>query len=252
MIFNDKGLTSRAAGLLAFLNILAFALYYVFSYIVSAPNDFVVYLVHFTTNTITLLLPLISASVLLIKRTYVGKSPMLVAAIPLAITKIIYLVPYYYMFFIYSGYDSIESLTMGALWSIPEIAFLYGETVLLAVGMRLISDFIEKRAEQPRAFHELIAERPVLDLDNSATLSIFCVGILTFIYLFVKELVNAISYFVEYAGSYKMDEILYIAFSFIYDVLMLLIVHLVMCAVKNHILSKRLYEAPSEGESNQF
>lgn len=249
MRFFDDGLTAKATFIFSLANIAVFALYYIFSYVVTAPNDLVVYLIHFVTNAASLLIPLSAVAVLLVKRTYVSRSSLLISAIPFALCKILYLVPYYYMFFIYSGYDSVESLAMGAIWSIPEMLVQYLLTVLAVLGMRKISEFIGKRSGNNASPESLLAERGVLNLDNPTTFSILCISICTFVYLLVVEIINAISYFIEYAGSYRIDEILYIAVSFIYDVLMLLIVHTVMCIIKNAIISKRLDSGASERSS---
>ena len=241
MKFYDKRLTARVSGLFALANFVVFIVYYIFNYLVMAPNDFVVYLIKFSTQTVDILLPFVAAATMLTRGAFLGRRKAMTGIIPFVCTRLIYLVPYYYLHLIYDGYDSIESLILGLVYSIPELIIYY----LIIFALYSVITFVAKRAAKkrgidPYGIESEIQNEEFLNFDNGVISGIFTSALLTFIYLVIREIIYTVSYFIEYAGNYQIGEIAYIAFSFVYDLAILFLCHIAACAVKNLIIKGRL------------
>jgi hypothetical protein len=160
-----------------------------------------------------------------------GKRPFLYAVF-IALTQILYVTPYLYLYYIKQGYDSIESLVMGLIGAILEVIVYYGIAVALSFVIRQIPRLLGKTFDG-----ELNACGP-FDFENGVCIASFAAAALGFLYLFVMELIDTASFFIDYGSSYTVGEIFYICICFTVDLAALFIYHSVLVFIKNITLRK--------------
>ena len=200
------------------------ALYDTLEYVRYALSD----LLFFLLNTISalLLVPLLFAS---------PAYKVYPTALLLSASLLFYNIPYYYIYHIAYGYDSIESITISVGFS--------AVVSLLSALYTLALAFISKRIFLRRGeFTEYPESSSYLSLADSTSLSVFSIALIHFSISLIRELVEAVTFFIEYADSYRIGELIYILGRFVFILLLLLISHGVCVLIHNKILSRRFSE----------
>ena len=234
----SKGLYTRASLFLTLAYFVTFLTFYC-TYVLFYDKAFFSYLWYFVQKSTFLLLPLISAMLILIADAYSGMKKALVVLIPLSLSKMIYSLPYYYLYFVYDIYDSIEALFFALLQSIAEIVFLYGFTLLIFFVMRFLLNSFNKKLVHRR---ELLAKRTELNFSNPVSLTFAVSALLCFLYFFTVEIIDTISIISRYSGRLNGGEIVYMVFSYFFDVLLLAVHYVALSYIKNYIMRYRLRE----------
>jgi hypothetical protein len=232
MKFRSYRFISRASFYLFLAYLLSFVLYYVATFI--HPTDVLTYIWLFAERATYLLFPTISAVLTLIVFVYCGAYKGAVAAIPLSLTRLVYLIPYYYLYIIQEGYDSIESLGYGTLLSLGEIIILYGVIMLITV---LVGFIIKKRGYEPEV---ALAKRTVLDFADPVSLSFMLISLFSCVYLTVKEIADTVYFISEYGAKFTPSEIVYMVISYAADVFIPLSYYFILSFIKNRVIASRL------------
>lgn len=214
-----------AALCFAGFNIAAFIIYHILINVITA--TWCIYVAPLFTKIVNIL-PLLAGGVILAvtSGTEGGRRPYLYTIV-ISLTQILYVTPYLYLRCINQGYDSIESLVMGLIGSLPEIIVFYGGAVLIS----FIIKFITKIRKQD--FSEQLESTVLFDFDNGACLGVFAAAALGFFYLLVMEVIDTVAFLIEYAGDYTVGEIVYICVCFTVDLAALFIYHLILMFIKN-------------------
>ncbi len=232
MKFKSYRFISRASLYLFLAYLTSFLLYYIATFIY--PTDTLTYIWLFAERATYLLFPAISAVLTLIVFTYCGGYRGAIAAIPLSLTRLIYLIPYYYLDIIQEGYDSIESLGYGSLLSLGEVIILYGFIMLITALIRFI---IKKHGTEPA---EALAKRTVLDFADPVSLSFMIISLLSCTYLTVKEVIDTVYFISEYGARFTQSEIVYMVISYVADILIPLGYYFILSFIKNCVIASRL------------
>ena len=200
MVFRSKALKPVIIGL-AIANLAVYALFHI-SYLlnVSAFGDAVNYISRFAELMHNLLMPAViavSALVLINKATL---KDAFIGMIPLALTRAIFTLPYYYIYFISYGYSTAESIPMSLGVSILAVLFSYGEGALLLWAVRIGAG--------------RLCESHSLDGDMLNTACYISRAILSVILgavllVFTAELFDTVSFLIDYHDSFSTGEILY-------------------------------------------
>ena len=183
---------------------------------------------------------------------------MLTGALAIAAAKIIYSLPYYYLYFLSIGYDSIDGIPLYTLSALLAVIFEWAKLLLfftliyLTSRRHIMRELIltlpkahqkkptekEKQVLHASADARLAGELTlggVLNFDAPVTLSIFLASVGQFVYALSVEIKNAVDYLTEFAGNYRTGEIIYMTFCFVFVVAELIISHLVCYYLKNRL-----------------
>ena len=216
-----KTLIKRTTICFAVLSFLLFMASYIPTYLLEVEKlpEAYSYFVMYFTELEGWLTATVAAVFLMVIYTRDSKKAALRSAIPLTLVKLIYTLPYYYLLGISYRLDSIESIMLSLLASIFHLLVFYLHAALLFA----VAKYVFTRREKNAPCH--LSEGSIFDLDHRATLSIFAISFAEFIIRILMEIRQAVSYFVDYAGDYKADDIFYMIFRFIFVLAMIFVSH---------------------------
>lgn len=220
-----KKLICQASLIFSAVNLVLFLISFVPIYVLELEelSQGYTYFTMYSSEITGWLLPCVSAVIICTIYTRYGLRDALIRGIPLALTNLIYTIPYYYLIGIAYGLDSIESILLSLGVSIAYVALFYCLTVLLFFAAKFILG---------RSGASLCDGAP-LDLSSAATLAVFAISVGEFLIRLVIELWQTAEYFIEYFGDYRGDDILYIVIRFVFLLAMLFISHAICFKVKN-------------------
>ncbi len=234
MKFNDTRLCRNTTLILALSYFLSFLIYYIPSFVVE--SEALAYFSTFFRRCAYLLIPICAAYVALVTSSFLGVKWAVTRLIPMTLSRIVYLLPLFYLMLLADGFDSLEGLSIGLALSLGEAAIAYGLTVLLFFAMRFIQGY--KRDSERHT--DLLPSDP-FDLSNKTSLAAALVSSAAFLYFLVSEIIDTVAYIIEYSGYYRSGEIIYIVISFMYDILLPFVYYLAFVLIKR-ILSRRIEE----------
>ena len=176
------------------------------------------------TATTTLLVPLVMSE-------RIGKIIHIVL-LP-SLSKLFYTIPYYYMYYIVEGYDSIESICL----SLPATAVI----CLLTAAYTLLLAYISKLVYTKRgaSFDDYPNRCPAFATSHPTTGSIFIGVAIHFATVLVIELISAVVFFIEYADNYRLGELFYILGSFVYILICMLLAQWICTLIHNTVIADR-------------
>ena len=242
----SKNLFTKASLLLVLGYFLTFLSFY-FANVLFADKAFFAYLWYFIQKATFLLFPLIAALLALIADAYIGLKKVFAVLIPLSLPKLIYSLPYYYLYFVYDPfYDSIDALLYSLIQSTIECIFTYAFTLIVFFVMRFILDSISKKNE-PRS--ALLTKKTALDFGDSVSVTFMITSLLSFLYFFIVEIVDTVSVISKYSGRLRGGEIVYMVFSYVFDVLLLAGFYFILASIKNYIVKYRVKEDTENKEA---
>ena len=212
--------------------LLTFLLFYVANYL---SDSLALAYVWLFAQKLTYLLPLlVTAMVTLALYAVYGKRVAFLALIPFSLVRMIYFIPYLYLQFIFDGFDSVESITYGALTALGEAALAYALS-LLVFGVML---FIVKRANAGRAsLEEIIFTKTGLDFLNPLSLAFAIVSLIGFSYYFISEIVDTVVILITYSAALTSAEIAYMVFSYVFDLGLIFAYYFTLVFIKNLIVA---------------
>ena len=245
MKFNGYKLLLNTALILGAGYFLTFIVYYLANYIYI--GEVFYYVWQFIQRAVYLIMPIAAAVIILVRSAYSRPSLAALYAIPLAAVRMLYFIPYFYLLVLTEGFDSVESLCYGTLLSLFEAVVSYALTMIIFAAMR----FIIARRASDTAIGEVIARKTVLDFGDPVSLAFLSVCGASFLYFFIKEIINTVSFISEYGISFSASEIIYTVISYILDVLMPLFYYFIISCIKNKIIETRLYPLPENQNTNQ-
>lgn len=240
MSFNSQRLYRRAFGIFSLLCVFSYFLFHFNNYILfdgeiskyAGYYDTLEYIRYAITDLVFFLIPTVSA-VILTPLTFAKKAyAVYPTALLLSASYVFYNIPYYYMYHIAYGYDSIESL----LICIPYSFILSLIYALYTLGLAYLARLIFYRRSDTPDYAKSCGH---FSLSSSVGASVFSSVAIHFAFSFIRELIDAVSFFIEYADSYRIGELIYIVGRFIFIMLLMLLCQAVCITVHNKILAKR-------------
>ena len=212
--------------------LLTFLLFYVANYL---SDSLALAYVWLFAQKLTYLLPLlVTAMVTLALYAVYGKKVAFLALIPFSLVRMIYFLPYLYLQFIFDGFDSVESVTYGALTALGEAALAYALS-LLVFGVML---FIVKKANAGRApLDEIVFTKTTLDFKNPLSVAFAIVSLVGFSYYFISEIVDTVVILVSYSASLTAGEIAFMLFSYVFDLALIFAYYFTLVFIKNLIVA---------------
>ena len=229
MQFNVRKLFKRALLYLSLAYLLTYALYHVTYFVFD--SEWLHYVQLFVRKATFLLIPLASSAVTLAISAYRSTKEALLRAIPLSLVRMIYFIPYFYMMNYTDmwGFASSEAILYALLLALGEVILSYVISVLVFALMY----FIVKRKLGSDDFSVVMDRYASLNLESPVSVSFMVCSVLVFLYFFISEIIDTVSFFKQASGSFYTAEIIYIVISFIFDIALLFIHFFTLCYVKN-------------------
>lgn len=176
------------------------------------------------------LMPTVGAAILFALSRRIRLRKLWLPALLLSAGRLFFSLPYYYLYYFGLGYDTPDSLLLSALGSLLAIALGFAETMALF--------FLAKAVLKLRAKSFAVQSTPDLrpfDLSAPEALALLCASLPLCLYTLIGEIVRAVGYLSDYAGGYRVGEILYMTFCFLFDVGLFLLAPVCAAAVKRGI-----------------
>ena len=260
----------RIFTLIAFViaNIFSYCLFHIPTLVLEERIEWLEYTRVFVNKFLEFITPSLGAAVLFLGWQDGGIKKALLRALALSLPRMIYLLPYYYVYYIVNFYDSAESISLSLLVSVFGTALLFGYMLLLSYLMRVMSrvPFIKEMKEylplnqrermpkdvkrtlivksEQRVFAEMKVGG-VFNFGQAECLGIFASVFATFIIELVREMTDSISFIIEYSGDLYPDEIIYIVVCYVFLLAELLAGQAICASVKN-IAVKSTYGSISD------
>lgn len=227
-----KKIKKRTAIFVALLSLVSFTLLYL-RLVYVFEGDFTVYGSYFLQYVLESFSSLaVGVAILAGRGNETGKARFF-SALKLSLPRLIYLIPYYYLFYISDGYDSIESLGLLSIRSI----FLLILFVTEALIYYFIACFSAKKSGDGWDFFK---PSGLFDFSSSISAAIFGVCFARFIFNVIKEGIDIIIYLIDYEEFYAATEIYYLLGKLLLALATLFLAHLFF--MKTRGLMARLRE----------
>lgn len=194
-------------------------------------------LIGFITRFLDIVLPLLAATVLFLSaQSYTLRHVLLLRAPLLTLPRLCYLLPYYYLYFFSSGYDTLESLPQALLAGLTECLLIYLYFILLTLLMRLVyrrsaqgaSPVVAMRWQGPFA---LQAPCPAAALAAAA---------IPFLYQLGTDVADTVSFLIKNGSSYDTADVLTLLLCYLFDLAVLLASCLLMSLLRCQIIRRRM------------
>ncbi len=195
--------------------------------LIETKSNILGYIGHFASKFINSAMPVVSAAILTLTTYGSGFSKKLIWAIPLALAKIGYLLPYAFMIFS-AQYEVYFATVISVIYTLVFMILYLAEITVYSL---IICAFINRGFKNQKIKPTPVA--PMLDLDAPVTLGVLFATLSRFVVDIILEIIDTIEYLVQYAGTYRLGEIIYMIFSYIAILLFAIATHFVACAVKN-------------------
>lgn len=238
MNFKSRGLTRNVSFCLLISYFLTFIVYYLANYILYG-NSILAYLQMILNKAIYLAIPFTASLAALILSSFVSTKTALISLIPLSLTRFIYSLPLYYLVFIYSSFDTFDSILLSLPVSILECVFIY----VLSLGAFLLMRFIIRKAGGTKSYSEALSEKTPLDFKHPVSLAFAIISLLSFALIFTNDAVSIIELISSSGANLKASEIFYAVFLVIYDAALLFLQYFLLSFIKNMVIKKRVIKS---------
>ena len=146
------------------------------------------YIYRYASLLYSLIFPALAAAAALSVLERLGRGCMLKAIIGLSLSRAVFCLPYYYIYYVSLGYDSIESLTLMLPTALAATAVSY----LLILAATALSSYMGGRGKGSGRFRAAVTSAITVSLS-----------------LLIPEIVDTVVFFLEYWESFTSGEVLY-------------------------------------------
>ena len=169
-------------------------------------------------------------------------------------TKLIYVIPHYYMTVISYGYNTAESLLFALLISVGILIIMLAE-ISAAIALGVLPSVSEARKSESvwrDVLHDGLLSHELLDLKNRGTAALLIAAGVSAFKSFALAVVNAISLVARYGTMLTAGDIFAMMFDLIYPIALAVIAYVLMHLIKDRSLvivtDEESAEEASEGK----
>ena len=202
--------------------IIAYAVAFAFYYAAVAVYDllrislpWLEYTRYYYVEATKFILPTLAGVLMIAAGRCLGTKYALTRGWVLSVPLVIYAIPSYYIYYLSSTFDSLEAIVFALLNTLFDCAVFYLQAVVTYFLVRFIMRLHAKRA-RGADLSKLIDEYAPYDLSRSFSLALFITVAIRFLVLLVIEIVETVGYIGEYSGNYRVEEIIYMALSYVF------------------------------------
>lgn len=240
MKYKTKRLTTRAFLIYTAINVIAYVFAHIaYLYANEASGEVYEYFSYYLSKSLEFIAPPILATLtyLVFKQDGVKRAIAFSASVSSA--RVFYSLPYYYIIFIYNyGYDSVESLAISAFASILVVlATIIGSVICIATyvfAVKLI--YRKKDADKIAPMLAMPTRERPLDFLSCSNFPILIFALCRFTFSFITELIDTVTFLIEYRSDYTPTEIITILVSFLLLFILLVLSYFIAVSVKNALL----------------
>ncbi len=229
------------------ISLISFLIFYIPNYFISN-NEPLIYISYFIREFIDSFIPVFSAAVIYFADCDKKLFKRFLSALKLSLPRLIYVIPYYYLYYMSQGFDSLESLMYLSVHSVFLMLVFPVELSLYVI----IASFLGKRRARKTGYKlNFEEERGIFDLATPFAFSLFSISLSRFTYDTVMEMRDAISYLVNYAGSYRTSEIIFMLIKFLFVLATLLAMHALLQFMRKRAVKRYRAEIEEEKEAEE-
>lgn len=246
---NRKITVGKAAFICLGVYFALFLTYYIPSYVIYGSPDWFIYVRHFLSEFVEYILPTLTALTFIHMTAGRICAKSALYALLLSLPKLIYVIPFQYLNYLAQGFDSIESVSIGAIIGVISVALNTLHVMLFAFIIRIT--FMRrataelklelpplKRDSTPNSSFAAEAEEmlkasgvrgSIYGMNDNLAVAIFAALAVEFLMCVGMEIYDTAVYLTENTGTYKMNEVAFITLSFVMIMLQLLASQAVCC-----------------------
>ena len=152
----------------------------------------------------------------------------------IAATKLIYIVPHYYMTYLSYAYDSIEALLLVIPTALGLLLLMLGEISAAIFLAAIPSGAAAKQngSDWRDVLSEEIAVRELTDVGNRGTAALAIAAAVITVKSFVMAIIDTVSFFIDYGTGYSSADVFSILFALVYPLALMVIAYILMQAIK--------------------
>lgn len=240
MKYDLKRITKRAFVIYAIVNVLTYLFAHVaYLFANDTLGEIFEYTSYYISKTVEFLAPPVIAAVALCVFISHGRGAIFKFSLAVASARVFYAIPYYYIIFIYNyGYDSIESITLSIAASALVVLFTFlGTLASLGIYYLVLKRSSKKDGSEPKdILPSLVTRSTAWDFLSPINLPFLTFALSRFAFSFVMELIDTVTFFIEYRSDYIAKEIITILANYTLLFVLLVVSYLLATAVKNAVL----------------
>ena len=209
------------------VNLASFLLYYLSTYLLQ--NDAVEYVRYFIGEAVDFALPVVAAALVSSSLASHGFSAMWLVPI-ISLGRITYAYPYYYLYLVEGRVLTDEALLLAIPYSLASVILDCLIVFVLVFVIYLVTVLLA--GKRRRDFGQSVdAIKSPFDFSSEYTVGLLVGSLCIFAVKLIAEIIDAVTYIVEYKGSYSYGEIVYMVVSFVMLAAELLLAHYVAVRV---------------------
>lgn len=237
---NTKKIATRAFLVYAAVNIFSYVLVHI-SYLFadSSFGEIFSYFSYYVLKALEFVAPPLIATLALLVFSQDGTKKAMLFTLKLSLARLFYSVPYYYIIFIYNyAYDSLESLFLSVMASALVVLLTFmGALISVRIAIYALGRVGKMtRAETLAKLPSIIDKRSSTDFLDKASLPLLVFAFLRFAFSFISEVIDTVSFFIEYRSDYTAEEIVTILINYVILLALLVASYLVCMVVKNRVM----------------
>ena len=213
-----------------FLSLLSFVFLYLrFTYIFE--SEITVYGSYFIQYLFDAFIPVVITVSLLKARLSQSWGRRFLSAFKMSVPRVVHLFPYYYLYYMSEGFDSLEAL---GLFLIRSLFML----ILFSIECHvyyLVANFFAKRAESADWNFGLSSEMKLFDLSKGIVAAVFTASFLKFVMNLISEGIDVLLYLLDYGEFYSTSEIFYVLTKLVLAFAALFLTHVIIISLRGKL-----------------
>ena len=240
MKINEGRAALRFALILTLTNCVTFLLYYLSTYIFDSTA--LAYASLYYSEITSALLPMACAAALTVTYTERGINFSLLRSLIYTLTFIPYAFPFYAFENAYLGYTIDEVLFFASIQTLLSLIIAYLKITVLLLVMIFATRFFAKREKRRQGeFEANIPLKRAFDFSLPESAGVLVCAFVSFTVALIPEIIDTVNFILDYAGTYRIGEIIYIAFRYVFILGMLLVSQITVFFVRS-MISKCKYD----------
>lgn len=218
--------------ILCALSLIEFLMFYIPELYKYSLPEWTLYLSLFLRVALGAVIPTLSAFFLFVLSGRAKPARKIIRALLLILPRLIYLLPYNYLYYAAVGYDFFESLLLCLVKCLFFVVLYSLEIYVYAFIAECFFKRCEKKLGRKCSFFE---DGQAFDFDLPAHAALFAISFSRFTVDFIIELFYLVKYVIEYADSYRLGEIYFIIGKFLFILLSLFFTYLIQIFLKKKL-----------------
>lgn len=220
--------------ILTAVNLAVFFIVYVANYLLD--SAFLVYFSMFTSEFLNSAFPIAAAALSVVIYSKATAPYAFAIAAAVVASRAAYFYPLAYLDCVAAGYVTAEALLLAILNTLLSLLVIYLEVMLISTLIVFLTTKIamakDKKRRGPILSEELSVKEP-LDFSHPAAVAHFSGACVIFLISLVTEIVSTVKFLIDFSGTYRASEIVYMSFRYVFILITLILSHILAFFVKN-------------------